>query len=409
MSVRIPEDPPGHAGAGARPLRAPRSSAAILRRFYQSDIIGIAIGDCYGRLDDTNDAFLAMLGYSRAELQAGELRWDTITPPEYRETDERAREQLRSHGVAEVWEKEFVHKDGRRVPVLIGVALLAGSDSGTVCYTIDNTRRKQAEDELKRLNEELEDRVRQRTAGLQASEARADAAARALVRSEQQLRALAGRLHSVREAERSQVAREIHDVLGQELTSLKMDAAFLLRRIEHPDPLEREPLAARLQDMIAQLDATLLTVRRIATELRPGVLDDLGLIAALLWQAKEFQARAGVVVELCCNTDEVPIDSAGATAVFRIFQELLTNIARHACARRVRVTVIASDGELTLEVSDDGRGISEHDVSNSRSLGLIGIRERALMFGGDFTITGEPGVGTRARLTLPLAPGGAPR
>ena len=407
MTGRTTLDEPAHGGASPR-ARALHASRTELGRLLDSDIIGIVVSDVSGHVLDANDAFLRMIGHARADVDAGALRWDAITPPEWRHTDMEAIAELHGRGVAPGWEKEYVHADGRRVPVLIGAALLEGSATDTVCYVIDNTRRKFAEDALKRLNEELEQRVRQRTASLQASEARADEAARALALSEQQLRALADRLQTVREADRTQVAREIHDVLGQELTGLKMDATFLLRRVEQPGERPTEAIVERLHAMIAQLDATLLTVRRIATALRPGVLDDLGIVSALKWQAREFQTRTGIAVELSTTADELTIDPTRATAIFRIYQELLTNVARHAGARRVQASLSADAHEVVLEVRDDGRGIAEHEASNTGSLGLIGIRERALMIGGEFTIGGEPGTGTCARLRLPMAAGSGP-
>jgi signal transduction histidine kinase len=158
----------------------------------------------------------------------------------------------------------------------------------------------------------------------------------------------------------------------------------------------------RLAKMQELIDSSILTVRRIATELRPGVLDDLGLLAALEWQAGEWKRRSGIDIELHGLEGELPMDRPRATAVFRIFQELLTNVARHAGARKVTVHAERTQATFELEVRDDGRGITELELGGSRSLGLLGLRERALAAGGTITITGQVGAGTVARLRIPL-------
>jgi signal transduction histidine kinase len=227
----------------------------------------------------------------------------------------------------------------------------------------------------------------------------------ALARSQQLLKALAAHLHTIREEERAVLARQIHDVLGQELTGIKMDAAWVLRRIEKPSQPAIKAAAERLERMLREIDATIDTVRRIATELRPGILDDLGLVAALEWQAREFEGRSGVRVEFTSPPEERAPDKDRATALFRIFQELLTNVARHARARAVAASLTFAEQAMVLSVRDDGRGISDQEIGGSTSLGLAGINERALAFGGEFVISGAPGKGTEARVLIPLGAG----
>ncbi|MBI2951669.1 sensor histidine kinase, partial [bacterium] len=217
-----------------------------------------------------------------------------------------------------------------------------------------------------------------------------------LGRSQGQLRHLSVRLQSIREEERARIAREVHDELGQALTALKMDLTWMSNRLAKDQTSLRE----RAGSMKQLIDTTIQTVRRISTELRPGVLDDLGLTAAVEWQAQEFQGRTGIRCALTVRPEEIPLDPARATAVFRIFQEILTNVARHADATRVEIFLRERDGHVTLEVTDNGRGITQDQVSSSRSLGLIGMRERALAWSGEVEISG--GRGTRVMVRIPV-------
>ncbi|HET6280011.1 MAG TPA: histidine kinase [Polyangia bacterium] len=384
---------------------APHASEAKILRLFGSDVIGTYVGDNSGRIYEANDAFLHMLGYSRQDLAQGKLRWDEMTPLEWQSQTRSKAQQLLETGYISGWSKEYLHKSGRRVPVLVGGTLLEDRRRG-IFFVLDNTLRGRAEEALAQLNRQLKERVYERTASLHESEAHAERVASALAASEQQLRSLAVHLQTVREEERADLAREIHDVLGQELTGLKMDAAWVARRLGEPH-ITREPIAQRLDSMQTLMDSAITTVRRIATDLRPGVLDDLGLVAALEWQAHEFERRSGLTVAFSGPKEEIPVDRPNATAVFRIFQELLTNVARHAQARTVEVSLTCENHRLVLEVRDDGRGITEAERSASRSLGLLGIRERAAGVSGACTIIGQSGKGTVARLDVPMNAVGA--
>jgi signal transduction histidine kinase len=210
-----------------------------------------------------------------------------------------------------------------------------------------------------------------------------------------QLRALAARLQTVREEERTRVAREIHDELGQALTAIKIEFASILRDLP-------EGLAARRgQSILKLLDQTIQFVRRIGTELRPGILDDMGLVAALEWAAEDFQTRTGTRCRVDLPDADIALDPERATALFRIFQETLTNVARHADATQVDVRLGKENGNLILEVRDNGKGISEEHLSAWRSLGILGMRERVLLLGGTLTISGTPGNGTTVRVLIP--------
>ncbi|HVS50755.1 MAG TPA: histidine kinase [Opitutaceae bacterium] len=214
----------------------------------------------------------------------------------------------------------------------------------------------------------------------------------------EQLRALTNHLQHVREQERTRIAREVHDELGQALTGLKLDMSWLATRLAK----NAKPVQQKVKTMTAHIDATIQTVRRIATELRPGILDGLGLVAAIEWQANEFQSRTGVPCHVVPNVPDTQWDQDFTTVFFRIFQETLTNIIRHAAATRVEVQLFEDHGALVLVVADNGRGVSEEEIASTRSIGLIGMRERAMLIGGEISLQGTPGLGTTVTLRVPL-------
>ena len=209
------------------------------------------------------------------------------------------------------------------------------------------------------------------------------------------LRALSERIEAIREDERTQIAREVHDELGQALTALKMDLAWVIRRMT-----TNGQIAEKLAEMVRACDAIIGTVRRISAELRPGILDDLGLAAAIEWQVEEFTKRTGIPCELRSTLGHPQLERDLATALFRIFQEALTNIARHASASRVRVALDLERGRLKLEVEDDGVGVPEN--AGKTSLGLLGMRERARRLGGECDIRRLEPRGTLVRVAVPL-------
>jgi len=214
-------------------------------------------------------------------------------------------------------------------------------------------------------------------------------------------RELSERLRQTLEDERTRIAREIHDQLGQPLTGLKFDVAYIKDRL-NADPVDRQQLRDKTVAIMALLDDTLETVRHIASDLRPSSLDDLGLVAALEWQAQTFQTRTSVRCEVVSNVPDIQLDQGAATGLFRMAQEALTNVARHAQATQAWVTLIEEDGLLTLEVRDDGKGFSESDKRVSKSLGLLGLAERARLLGGTAEVTSKLGKGTTVTIKVPL-------
>jgi len=204
-----------------------------------------------------------------------------------------------------------------------------------------------------------------------------------------------------REEERTRMAREVHDELGQALTGLKMDLAWLQK---HTGPKQKD-LLQKFGDMSDLLDETIRGVRRIATELRPGMLDDLGLVPAMEWQLQEFQKRSGIRCKFTSSLEKVELDAETTTVLFRILQETLTNVARHAAATRVEVSLDEDQGYVRLRVQDNGRGITESEKDGFKSFGLLGMRERVKLRSGDFHIQGAPGKGTLVVIRLPLIQG----
>lgn len=212
------------------------------------------------------------------------------------------------------------------------------------------------------------------------------------------IRRLNAHLQTVREEERTSIAREIHDELGQQLTALKMDIAWLGRKI----PNNEKIVSDKLTDMTNIIDATVANVRRISTNLRPGILDDLGLIAALEWQSGEFQKRTGIQCDFFTNMTDIKLGRDLTTGVFRIYQEALTNVMRHANATSLSTGLNQTKNDLTLYIQDNGVGFETNDAKNKRSLGITGMKERALMLGGQLTIQSEKGVGTLVILKIPV-------
>jgi PAS domain S-box-containing protein len=219
-----------------------------------------------------------------------------------------------------------------------------------------------------------------------------------LEKSRAALRVLAAHLTSVREEERSRIATEVHDELGQFLAVLKLEVQRLARA-----PVDEAELRRHVSETSELIDQMMASVHRIQTELRPPVLDVLGLVAAIDWQARQFESRTGIRCRFTPSSEDVRVAPDTSTAVFRIVQEALANIVQHAAAHAVEIGLQIAGDTLTLTVRDDGRGITEADLDRQPSLGITGMRERARLLGGRFTVTGRPGEGTTLTLALPLS------
>lgn len=219
-----------------------------------------------------------------------------------------------------------------------------------------------------------------------------------LQQSYEAIRSLTQHLQDVREQERISIAREIHDELGQQLTVLKMDVSWLRKRLGDRE----EAVSGKIAEMVSLLNDTVRTVRRISSELRPSVLDDLGLVAAIEWQLKEFEKRTEIITEFTVDDPEPILEKEVKTSIFRILQESLTNVARHANATHVTVDLRCVEDRLILRVEDDGQGFDLQEIRTRRTLGMLGMQERTAMIGGDYAVSSAPGRGTRIVVSVPI-------
>ncbi|MFN8247297.1 MAG: PAS domain S-box protein, partial [Ferruginibacter sp.] len=219
-----------------------------------------------------------------------------------------------------------------------------------------------------------------------------------LKKSHEDLRHLATHLQDIREDERTHIAREIHDELGQQLTGLKMDISWLSKKVNSPN----EEINVKLQEALALIDETVKTVRRIATQLRPSILDDLGLVSAMEWQSDEFEKRFKIKSVFHSRLGNIALDNEVATGIFRIFQECLTNVLRHSKATEVKSMLTTVNGTLRLMVTDNGVGFNTPEIETKKTLGLLGMKERTLMMGGTYDISSRPGEGTTVNITVPV-------
>ena len=326
------------------------------------------------RITLVNPAMCKLLRADQPSQLIGKSVFDIVAPA-YHETIRKRWELVFSGHPAPLIEEQFVRLDGTLVDVEVKAVAIDLRDRKEVQVVAhDITERKLTELASKRAAEDI--RI-----------------------SHNQLRAFAAYLQKIREEERTAMAREIHDELGQRLTALKMDLAWLNKRTGGDDI---ESVHEKIKTMSSQVDDTIQRVRKIATGLRPGILDDLGLIPSIEWQAKEFQERSGVRCTVTSDCETVDLDGESTTAVFRIFQEALTNVARHAQATAVAVHVRKDNSSLMLEVCDNGKGIETDRIFATASLGLRGMMERAMLLnGGVRIVSGETG-GTKVIVTVPI-------
>ncbi len=220
-----------------------------------------------------------------------------------------------------------------------------------------------------------------------------------LEKSYEDIRQLVSSLQSIREDERTSIAREIHDELGQQLTGLKMDMHWLSRKINSTDP----DITGKMKESIELINTTIASVRKISTNLRPSILDDLGLLAALEWQGEEFEKRSGTKVIFINKVGEITVQPQAATGIFRIYQELLTNIARHANASEVRAVLHKDENMLYFTINDNGVGFDLDNINHKKTLGLLGIKERTLLLGGTYEFNSRPGQGSVTTISIPLS------
>jgi two-component system sensor histidine kinase UhpB len=363
-------------------LRQILSRAISVRRLREAEkkyrsIFENAIGGIYqiapnGRYITANLALSRILGYDSPEDLIMNLtdieRQLHVEPHRHREFIR----HMRMNRVVQGFESQVYRKDGGKIWISENAIAVYGTNGKLLYYegiVEDITERKKAEEELRR--------------------------------SREQLRNLSAHLQSAREKERMYMAREIHDELGQMLTALKMDLCWLNAKI----PGDQKTLFTKTKSMSDLIDTAVKTVQRISAELRPGLLDDLGLAAAIEWQLGEFQKRTGIKCELTLDPDDIILSQDASTAIYRILQEALTNIVRHAHATLVRVCLREAADTIELEVADNGKGIIDEQLSSPQSFGLTGIRERVHLLQGRVRIVGINGNGTKINVNIPLNKG----
>ena len=316
-------------------------------------------------------------------------------------------EHAAQHGQSE-YEGWRIRKDGSRFWANVVISALHdpnGTLIGFAKLTRDMTERREREEALTKANELLELRVQQRTAvltrvnqELRTEIAERERAEEQLKGSVEQLRALAARLQSVREEERTSISREIHDELGQACTAIKMDLALIGRWLTK----NQIRLLVKVGSAVELVDNMIVTLRRIASDLRPRTLDDLGLPAALESQAQDFEGRTKIHCSVTLPGEPLLLDVDTSIAIFRIFQESLTNVARHARATRVEARLSADNDQIIFQVFDNGRGFDPEEAKARKSLGIVGMQERAFLLKGDLKIEGVQGAGSTVTLTIPF-------
>ncbi len=350
-----------------------RQSEEVRRLIMNAALDAIICIDPDGIVTVWNPKAERMFGWQESEM-LGRLLEETIIPEKYREAHRNGMNRYRETGVGQLinrpTEITALHRSGREFPIELSIVPVKNGKEEFFCAFIrDITDRKKAQEKLSRSYEEI--------------------------------RRLASHLQDVREEERLIIAREIHDQLGQQLTIMKMDISWLKKRLDLRD---NELASEKIESLHSNIDDTIKTVRKIAADLRPGLLDDLGLGPAIEWHINEFEKRTGIEVDYEGLNEEIELSMAYKTGLFRIVQEALTNIARYASARHVTVRLQKEDEQLSLMIRDNGIGFDKEKVYAKKTYGIVGMRERTAMMGGKYHLETTPGMGTTILVQVPLVP-----
>jgi PAS domain S-box-containing protein len=385
--------------------RNSRKNIATLMSILDNAPFGVGLAQKpFGTILYQNPEFTNITGYGIDDLHTIR-KWlhEAYPDKEYRrriiEDWKQAQKFPRSTAVLQIRCKDGSTKDIelRTVPL---------PDGKTLSTFADVTRRERAEAALRKAQEELESRVEKRTLELLAAnrQLKEEIASRkkseaALEESRQQLRSLSQHLQTAREEERKRIAREVHDELGQALSVLKIDVRCLGDALPSGDTAA---LKEQLESIARSLDTTVQKVREICAELRPAILYHFGLPAAIEWQVKEFQKKSGIECRLEVGMNELELDHDPALALYRMLQEGLTNIMRHAGASRVKVALTKDEQCLFMHIEDNGKGITEADINHPGSFGIIGMIERARFWDGSVRFDSAPGKGTTVTISMPI-------
>jgi PAS domain S-box-containing protein len=335
-------------------------SEAKYRTLVEQASDGIFIADFKGRFIVVNPAGYKLSQYTPEELKSHTI-YDFVFSEDLKEMPFQMDEL--AAGKTATSERRMRRKDGSVIDVEITARIIA--QDRFLAFIRDITERKKVQQEL--------------------------------LRSREELRQLSNHLENIREEERIHIAREIHDELGQHLTVIKMDISRLGKKISGNEVLERE-----VQEILEMINTIVATVRKISSELRPSMLDDLGLVAALEWYSRDFIKRTGIKTNFNTNEGEVELPDKTKTGLFRIFQESLTNVARHAEATEVNTSLYRRNNKLFMVIHDNGKGFDAAETIGKRTLGLLGMKERALMMGGRFVVNSSPGNGTEIEVSVSL-------
>jgi PAS domain S-box-containing protein len=339
---------------------------------------------------------LKTLGYSSTEISTGKVRWDDLTPPAYAKADAHAVRQLLASGHCDVYEKAYIAKDGRQVPILLGASILESSqrDPEVAAFLTDLTPLKIAEEALRKANEELEKKVAERTAALEAE-------VMDRKRAEISLRELTGRLLRTRDEERRHMARELHDHAGQTLVALGLNLFALHQAAEGHDQ-KIVSLAAEGQQLSDDLSKE---IRTLSYLLHPPLLDEVGLASALRWYVDGFSERSKIQVDLELPADLGRLPGELELVIFRIVQESLTNVHRHSGSASAKIRLTRSERLVEVEISDRGKGIPSARLGEMTpaqiGVGVRGMEERVRQFGGVLHIDSGP-TGTTVAVSIPL-------
>jgi PAS domain S-box-containing protein len=361
-------------GQQEKAQEAIRESEERYRMLFETSPDSIMVCDSQFNISMINQRGAQLFGYQNAEEMVGKNIYEFLSPESSQLAGENLKKLAEGNELRDV-ETVVLKKDGTAFPIESNAAMILDAErkpKALIAISRDINVRKRAENKLKK--------------------------------SRQQLRALTLHMQSVKEEESRRIAREIHDELGSALTGLKWDMELMEQTLlELQDEKMRDTLQKAIQASISLIDETTNTVRRISSELRPGVLDDLGLVEAIEWQMQQFQTRTGIDCHCDLSTLMTDLNSEQSTVIFRIFQEILTNVLRHAQATCIKISLKEETEEVILRVEDNGSGITESEQLNPRSLGLLGMRERAFSVGGEVHITGEKDRGTTVIVRIPVA------
>ena len=338
-----------------------KESEVKYRTIIEQASDGIILYSLDGTIHEFNNSAYLLSGNTKEEFQQLSLT-DILFEKKVIINESKVKEL--NEGKSTIIYRKIKRKDGSHIEVEVNAKLLP--DGKIIAIVRDITERLKAEAEIKNITV--------------------------------QLRELAGHLVQIREEERINIAREIHDDLGQQLTSLKMDIFWLNRKLNK----EEVEIKQRTENALQLIDETIISVRRIATTLRPSIIDDLGLIAALEWQSSEFEKRSGIKVNFINNINDILLQPIVVTSLFRIYQELLTNVSRHAKANTINTVIGINSDQLYFSVSDDGIGFDMKTIINEKTLGLMGIKERSFFMEGHYEIITQPGKGTKVIITVPV-------